>query len=158
MQEKANPYFVKSVHICVVLSCILAACANNAPKAESATVPADASEALLDYTQSGGITGMNDTLLILGDGACTVTRKNSSHKFTLSPSELDELKVLLKDCYPDPPKPVKPGAPVLVMADQVTCTFKTADQDFSCDDVKMPERIRNLVEEINKRYIRRLPQ
>jgi hypothetical protein len=110
---------------------------------------------LLDYTQSGGLLGAHDNLVIHDSGGVQLTRNNTSTAYTLGQQELNTLNKLLEEIYPDPPPVLKPGDPVRGGADYMTYTFETQEQSFSFTDLDMPARLRSVIEAINKRFIQR---
>jgi len=141
---------IKRYAVALILLC-LPACANTqTPPGDRAPDPPPT--LLLEFTQSGGLAGIRDHLIIMSDGACTVERKNTKGEYNIEEEELISLHQLLKECYPDPP-PEKSEGPFRAGADYLTYTFKTQVHDFSYTDMDMPERIRKVVDELNTRYI-----
>lgn len=156
MQEKSVKMKCCHLNYFVCLLFCLTGCANNQAMQEDDkshdNVP---SVILLDYTQSGGLLGAHDHLVVQDSGEVQLIRKQTSTTYNLSSEEVNALKILLDEIYPDPPPVLKPGDPVRGGADYMTYTFTTQEHTFSYTDMDMPARLRSVIEQINKRLIQR---
>jgi hypothetical protein len=56
--------------------------------------PLKLGETLIEYSRAGGISGLDDHLLIDQSGNAILTRKSETYEFTLSPEKLVELSKL----------------------------------------------------------------
>ncbi len=118
---------------------VLAGCGSSADESTSTTgAPVQTNGALVTYTRTGGVGGIDEHLRIEPNGAATLSYgepTNSSRSFDLTPTELDHINSLLDaadlDSMPANPQPT-------ACADCFVYTVEYGGRTITYDDASPP--------------------
>ena len=130
--------------IVLLAGVLLSGClAIKAPPVSRSTAPA----VLVDYQRTGGITGLNDRLVIFDNGAGLISSRNVNTEITVNTTELELMNGIFGQAgYPtlEPGYTSGHGGAALI---QYTITY--GNKTVKTEDSAIPSRLQPVIDELN---------
>ena len=128
-----------TVVLCALFLMTLAGCA-------SPTTPKPAE--FVDYTRQGGLLGINDHLVVMDNGAATLTRRDGNATFTVDSAQLAKLRDELTAADFDHLDPTY--GPEYGCCDQFTHRLRYQNRSVRALDDVAPERLRRVLNTLSE--------